>query len=271
MEHQQFIDFLQQHHPHIGEKEACMRINRVSDDFCMRTEILKDYMDIGDTAAGQRYYPSASAGNNNFIDDGFSQIEEDDAYYGGGFNGRVLKILNVWVDDVLIPRLVTKNAAQLIDDDEYDNADNALATPSSTSNERYWYFNDVKGGRVGIVEKSTNAVIRDGKTSQFQSVSESSLQIRCYAIVRSLHLSPDVTGGSSTLDGATVIGTLEIPPMYHNAIVDKAISQGYTDPRNLNLQMAQYFDNEYEKAVKKAKIWARSNGVTTGFVAPCDF
>ena len=59
--------------------------------------------------------------------------------------------------------------------------------------------------------------------------------------------------------------------MYHNAIVDKAISQGYTDPRNLNLQMAQYFDAEYEKAVKKAKTWARSNGVTTGFVAPCDF
>ena len=134
MEHQQFIDFLQQHHPHIGEKEACMRINRVSDDFCMRTEILKDYMDIGDTAAGQRYYPSAGDGDNNFITNSLGQAEEDDAYYGGGFNGKVLKILNVWVDDVLIPRLVTKNAAQLIDDDEYTGADNALATPSSTSN-----------------------------------------------------------------------------------------------------------------------------------------
>ena len=119
MEHQQFIDFLQQHHPHISEKEACMRINRVSDDFCMRTEILKANIDIGDTTAGQRYYPSAADGDNNFINDTASQVEEDGAYHGGGFNGRVFKILNVWVDDVLIPRLVTKNAAQLIDDDEY--------------------------------------------------------------------------------------------------------------------------------------------------------
>tara|TARA_R100000808_G_C2129543_1_gene139014 strand:- start:14 stop:817 length:804 start_codon:yes stop_codon:yes gene_type:complete len=267
MEHQQFIDFLQQHHPHIGEKEACMRINRVSDDFCMRTEILKHYIDVGDTTAGQRYYPSASAATDQLG----NQIEEADAMQGEGFGGAVLKILNVWVDDVLIPRLVTKNAAQLIDDDEYTGADNALATPSSTSNERYWYPIESKGMRLGIVEKSTNTVTRDDKTSQFQSVSETGLQIRVHAIVRSAHLSPDLISGGSVVDGGNKVGTLEIPSMYHNAIVDKAISQGYTDPRNLNLQMAQYFDNEYEKAVKKAKTWARSNGVTTGSIAPCDF
>ena len=131
MEHQQFIDFLQQHHPHIGEKEACMRINRVSDDFCMRTEILKEYIDIDDTVAGQRYYPSASVSTVQLGD----QIEDADAMQGEGFGGQILKVLDVWVDDVLIPRLVTKNAAQLIDDDEYYNTDNALPTPSSTSNE----------------------------------------------------------------------------------------------------------------------------------------
>jgi phosphoglycerol transferase MdoB-like AlkP superfamily enzyme len=56
--------------------------------------------------------------------------------------------------------------------------------------------------------------------------------------------------------------------MYHEALTYKAIASGYKDKRNQDLQAAQYFDNEYEIAVKKAKKRARSNNVTVGYIVP---
>ena len=38
----EMIELIQQHHPHMGEKEIINRLNRVKDDFCARTEIVKD-------------------------------------------------------------------------------------------------------------------------------------------------------------------------------------------------------------------------------------
>tara|TARA_R100000963_G_scaffold29040_1_gene20159 strand:+ start:558 stop:1256 length:699 start_codon:yes stop_codon:yes gene_type:complete len=232
----------------MGEIEILKIINRAMDDFTSETEILKKYKDIYETVAGQRYYHGAS-----------------DELYSTDINGDtdIIRILNVWVDDVLIPRLVTKNAAMLIDDDEHHTADNALATPSSTSNERYWYTISDNGVRLGLVEKSTNATTRDGKTSNFQSISETGLQIRLNYISRGTHL---VAGNTSGIGFVP-----EIPSMFHEALTYKAIATGYKDPRNMKLEAAQYFDNEYQLAVKKAKKQARSNFISTGFIAPCDY
>jgi hypothetical protein len=244
----ELIELVQQHHSHMGEIEILKLINRAMDDFTSETEILKRYKHITTTTAGMRYYPSVE------------NVLEDTAINS---NTDVLKILNVWIDDVLIPRLVTKNAAMLIDDDEYESPDNALATPSSTSNERYWYPINDSGVRLGLVEKSTNAVTRDGKTSNFQSISETGLQIRLHYISRGTHLAAGTTSGDTNVP--------EIPSMFHEALTYKAIATGYKDPRNMKLEAAQYFDNEYQLAVKKAKKQARSNFISTGFIAPCDY
>ena len=63
----------------------------------------------------------------------------------------------------------------------------------------------------------------------------------------------------------------KIPSRFHEHIVNKVISIGYRDPRNMNLNNSQYFDMEYEKGVRKAKKFARGNYSKVGSVVPRDF
>ena len=229
----ELLELVKQHHAHMGEVEILKLINRALDDFTTETGILKEYVDVQNTVAGQRYYT---------VD-------------------KCINIVNVWIDDILIPRIASVNTAMLIDDDEHVNADNALATPSSISYERYWYTIQDDGDiKIGLVEKSNQSVKRDDTISDYQSVSETGLQIRVYMMRRAVHL---LAGSSS---GSTY--TPEIPSMYHEALTYKAIAQGYKDPRNQQIDAAQYFDNEYQISIKKAKKRARSNNVATGVIVP---
>tara|TARA_Y100001951_G_C11071235_1_gene146205 strand:+ start:183 stop:458 length:276 start_codon:yes stop_codon:yes gene_type:complete len=82
----EMIELVQQHHPHMGETEIIKLLNRVKDDFCERTEIVKS-THIQATEANQRYYP---------------------------LDNTIIKVNEVWFNDTLIPRLVNKPA---IDDD----------------------------------------------------------------------------------------------------------------------------------------------------------
>jgi len=91
MKAREMIELIQQHHPHIGEKEAIKILNRAKDDFCAKTEIVKDSY-TSTTVANQRYY---------------------------SLDNKVLKILNIWLNDILIPMLVGK---PIIDDDESETA-----------------------------------------------------------------------------------------------------------------------------------------------------
>jgi hypothetical protein len=62
-----------------------------------------------------------------------------------------------------------------------------------------------------------------------------------------------------------------IPSRFHETLVSKVIAQGYKDPRNMELNNAQYFENEYALGVKKAKKFVRSNYQRSGFIRPQDF
>ena len=62
-----------------------------------------------------------------------------------------------------------------------------------------------------------------------------------------------------------------IPSRFHQHIVSKVIAIGYKDPRHLELQTAQYFDNEFELGIKRAKKFTRSNYQRTGRIVPQDF
>ena len=72
------IETVQQHHPHMGEKEIVTLLNRAKDTFCAETEIFKKTDANIDTVADQRWYD---------IPSGLIKIEE------------------VYFDDVKIPRL----------------------------------------------------------------------------------------------------------------------------------------------------------------------
>ena len=82
----EMIEIVQQHHPTMGETEIVRQLNRANDDFCAQTEILKDsYTSV--TVASQRYYT---------------------------LDKKILKIQNIWLNDVEIPMLIGK---PIIDDD----------------------------------------------------------------------------------------------------------------------------------------------------------
>ena len=55
MKQKEIIELIQQHHPHIMEKEARILLNRASDDFCSQSEVFDtSYKDV--SIIGQRYY-----------------------------------------------------------------------------------------------------------------------------------------------------------------------------------------------------------------------
>ena len=76
----EMIELVQQHHPHMGETEVLKLINRAKDDFCAKTEIVKDTQ-TSITVANQRYYT---------------------------LDKNIIKIKSIWLNDVEIPRLLDK-------------------------------------------------------------------------------------------------------------------------------------------------------------------
>ena len=114
---------------------------------------------------------------------------------------------------------------------------------------RFWFIdNRAIQPRMGIVEKATNTVTKDGYSSDYAAISEAK-DITIYAIARDYDLLPNALSGTWS----------QIPPQFHENIVYKAIASGYKDPRHMDLDVAQYFDNEYMMGVKKGKKFARGN------------
>lgn len=82
----EMMELIQQHHPHLGEVEVVKLLNRAKNDFCAKTEIVKDTYTSA-TVANQRYYT---------------------------LDSKIIKILSIWLNDVKIPMMVGK---PMIDDD----------------------------------------------------------------------------------------------------------------------------------------------------------
>jgi hypothetical protein len=129
---------------------------------------------------------------------------------------------------------------------------------------QYFYFIDTHtaGEKIAVVQKATNAVTKNGWTSDFQTVQTAGTNI---LKVRGIFTDANLVAGTTTGSYSN------IPSRFHEHIVSRAIAVGYKDPRHMEIQNAQYFDAEYEKGIKKAKKFARSNYITTGRIAPQDF
>jgi hypothetical protein len=127
--------------------------------------------------------------------------------------------------------------------------------------DRYWYIDTVDSVlRMGIVEKSTNAVTKDGWTSEYKSITEAK-DITIYAIIRDTDLA---------INALTATWT-QIPEQFHEAMVYRAISEGYKKSKGFNLERAQFFGQEYQNVLKEAKKYSRSNYTTTSQIKPQEF
>ena len=253
----QIKELLRQHHPHLSSKLSDMYLEQAANTICYKTDVSKRSLLIS-SVAGQRWY---------------------------NFPQKTLVIDSVYFNDVKIPKLI---GDPIIDDDEFgtsadDTADTELSTPTANAeNKRFWIYSPYKKfaegstigeqqdervqARIGIVEKVTNAVTRDGRTSDFQSCSiTGSMNVRV--------LGSFLPETFASTDDATkdYVGPLSsIPAQFHEVILNGAIARGYKDPTNFKSDMYQFFTNEFEMGIKEIKKNTRTR-TGTGFIRPQTF
>tara|TARA_R110002020_G_scaffold93264_2_gene225048 strand:- start:729 stop:1142 length:414 start_codon:yes stop_codon:yes gene_type:complete len=136
----------------------------------------------------------------------------------------------------------------------------------NTNPERFWY---VSNNRLALVEKN-GVSTTDGASTVFKTITEAK-PLRIHTISKADHF---ITGSSvgTTEYSDTTAGPLgDIPVQFHEALVYKVIAMGYKTPPALQIDLAQYFDLEYEKVIKQAKKYARSNFIDVGQITPVSF
>ena len=128
----------------------------------------------------------------------------------------------------------------------------------ATTKKYAWFIEIIASGdeRLAIVENTPKTV--GNVTDNWQAIQTTGTAIRM-----EYHTIQQITSLTSSID--------YIEERYLKGIVNKAISDGYKDPRNLDIQLAQFFEGEYVIAVKKAKKHAKSGYVSTGNVIPQEF
>ena len=250
----QITELIKMHHPDVSGRQYEMYIEMAADRIAEKTGSIKKTFLIN-SIAGQRWY---------------------------GLDASIIKIDKVEFNDVRIPKLIGQ---PIIQDDEIsnpsDSADTALPTPPANSdNKRFWMISDydtnvvssAKNKRLGIVEKITSAVTRDGRTSNYQSCSiTGTSNIRIYADTFGSRFTQSAAGTDQDDAMLSTSGPLkDIPEQFHEILATGAIAYGYKFPPNLDLQAHQVFMDDFMKGIQRIKIFERTK-TTTGFIKPYDF
>tara|TARA_Y100001963_G_scaffold96804_1_gene133248 strand:- start:102 stop:521 length:420 start_codon:yes stop_codon:yes gene_type:complete len=136
----------------------------------------------------------------------------------------------------------------------------------TTNPARFWY---VFNNRLALVEKN-GTTTTDGASTVYKSITAAKPLV-IHSISKADHFGKGA-GIVHAEFGSSVEGPLgDIPIQFHEALVYKVIAMGYKTPPNINIELAQYFDMEYEKVVKNAKKYAKSAFIQTGVVNPVSF
>ena len=136
----------------------------------------------------------------------------------------------------------------------------------TTNPPRFWF---VSNDRLAIVEKD-GTVTKDGASTEYKSITASKPLV-LHVISRADHF-PKGTFASVDDFSSSIEGPLgDIPLQFHEALIYKVIAMGYKTPPNINIDLAQYFDMEYEKVVKSAKKYAKAGRIQTGVISPVSF
>ena len=136
----------------------------------------------------------------------------------------------------------------------------------NTNPERFYF---VSNNRLAIVEKN-GVTTTDNASTTFKTISESK-PLRLHTISRADHFKTGANIGTSEYSSNTLGPLGDIPIQFHEALVYKVIAMGYKTPPGLQIDLAQYFDLEYEKSVKSAKKFSRRGYTQTGMITPVDF
>jgi len=120
--------------------------------------------------------------------------------------------------------------------------------------QRYWYLYN---NNIAIVEGDQNRTVGT-TTTTVDTISEAlEMRINTVALAEAF--------------GETLSMSSELPLQFHEAILFKAISMGYQDPRNFLPEQAQYFKVEYENSKREAKKYAKRHRQSGGFITPQEY
>tara|TARA_Y100000361_G_scaffold57678_2_gene50437 strand:+ start:119 stop:502 length:384 start_codon:yes stop_codon:yes gene_type:complete len=123
-----------------------------------------------------------------------------------------------------------------------------------SNKDKYFWF--IQGERLGIVEAKTSTNIADPKWES--PTSRESLRVHYTA--KAAHFTTDMTESS------------EIPSQFHEALAMKVIADLYKLPgETFNLELAAYFDKQYEMQIREAKKYARRHHTSVGYISPQSF
>jgi hypothetical protein len=132
---------------------------------------------------------------------------------------------------------------------------------------RRFYF--VDNNRLALIE-TNGTTTRDNASTIYKTISEAK-PIRLNTICKATHFNTGSSIVESDFTNASTGPLGQIPTQFHEALVYKVIAMGYKTPPSMDLNIAQYFDTEYDKIVKEGKKFARSNYIQTGIIAPQAF
>ena len=136
----------------------------------------------------------------------------------------------------------------------------------NTSPERFYF---VDNNRLALIEKN-GTTTTDNASTVFKSISVAK-PIRINTICKATHFNTGTSISSTDYTNTAAGPLVDIPVQFHEALVFKVIAMGYKTPPSMQIDVAQYFDMEYDKVVKQAKKYARSSFIQTGMIAPVDF
>ncbi len=130
-----------------------------------------------------------------------------------------------------------------------------MADRSEYTNKYFWY---IVGDRIALVEKKAEGA--EEGTGSFTSITTAGIKIRLEYVTRPKKFTGTLTESS------------EIPEQFHEALAMKVIADMYKLPgENFNLQVAQYFDQQYAQEIREAKKYASRHHVRGGQIRPVEF
>ena len=170
----------------------------------------------------------------------------------------MLELYRVELDTEMIPKLIGGALSIPVGDVDDEAGVGSSATPitAKAKADKYAWYLDNK--ILNIVEKCSATA---DYLYEWQSVSTAGITIKVYYTRKAAKYS----SGDLTL-------VSELPSQFHEALAFKVLSEFYKLPGDtFKLQVASYFDQEFEKEVREGKKYAKRGHQRSGYIQPWSF
>ena len=167
----------------------------------------------------------------------------------------MLDIYRVELENEQIPKLIGAIPIGDVDDVSGEGSGGKALSILDKADKYAWY---IDGLSLNLVEKCAATTSYNFK---WQTISTAGLKLRLYYNRKATQFSAN---------DLTLVS--ELPSQFHESLSMKVISDFYKLPgETFNLQLAAYFDQEYEKQVREGKKYSKRAFQRTGYIQQWDY